>query len=55
MSLRYCFEELKVLCTLSKSRKNDLVVINTDGISAAAVKAACACEMLINNLLFTTF
>jgi uncharacterized protein (TIGR01370 family) len=42
MSLRYCFEESKVLRTLSASRKNDLAVIDTDGISTAAVKAACA-------------
>lgn len=42
MSLRYCFEESKVLCTLSASRKNDLAVIDTDGISTAAIKAACA-------------
>ena len=42
MALRYCFEESKVLRTLSKSRKNDLAVIDTDGISTAAIKAACA-------------
>lgn len=42
MALRYCFEESKVLRTLSKSRKNDLAVIDTDGISLAATKAACA-------------
>lgn len=42
MSLRYCFEESKVLRTLSASRKNDLAVIDTDGISTAAIKAACA-------------
>ena len=42
MSLRYCFEESKVLRALSASRKNDLTVIDTDGISTAAVKAACA-------------
>ena len=42
MSLRYCFEESKVLRTLSASRKNDLAVIDTDGISMAAIKAACA-------------
>ena len=42
MALLYCFEESKVLRTLSKSRKNDLAVIDTDGISTAAIKAACA-------------
>ena len=42
MGLRYCFEESKVLRALSASRKNDLVVIDTDGISTAAIKAACA-------------
>ena len=42
MSLRYCFEEKHVKSTLSKSRKNDLAVIDTDGISTAAIKAACA-------------
>ena len=42
MSLRYCFEESKVLRTISASRKNDLAVIDTDGISTAAIKAACA-------------
>ena len=42
MSLRYCFEESKVLRTLSASRKNDLAVIDTEGISTAVIKAACA-------------
>lgn len=42
MSLRYCFEESKVLRTLNASRKNDLAVIDTDNISMAAIKAACA-------------
>ena len=42
MSLRYCFEESKVIRTLNASRKNDLAVIDTDGISTAAIKAACA-------------
>ena len=42
MSLRYCFEESKVIRTLSKSCKNDLAVIDTDNISTAAIKAACA-------------
>lgn len=41
MALRYCFEESKVLRTLNASRKNDLAVIDTDGISTAAIKAAC--------------
>jgi hypothetical protein len=42
MSLRYCFEESKVLRTLNTSRFHGLAVIDTDGISAAAIKAACA-------------
>lgn len=42
MSLRYCFEEPNVLRTLSKSKPHDLAVIDTDGISMAAIKAACA-------------
>lgn len=42
MSLKYCFEESKVLRTLSKSKPHDLAVIDTDGISIAAIKAACA-------------
>lgn len=42
MSLRYCLEESKVLRTLSASHKKDLAVIDTDGISTAAIKAACA-------------
>ena len=40
MSLRYCFEQKYVLRTLSASRKNDLAVIDTDGISTAAIKTA---------------
>lgn len=42
MSLRYCFEESKVLRTLSASRKNDLTVIDTDGISRYEINYACA-------------
>ena len=42
MALRYCFEESNVIRIFSKSRKNDLAVIDTDGISTAAIKAACA-------------
>ena len=41
MSLRYCFEESKILRTLSKSKPHDLAVIDTDtdtdGISTAAI------------------
>ena len=29
MSLRYCFEESKVIRTLNASRKNDLAVVDT--------------------------
>ena len=42
MALRYCFEESKVILTLSASKPHDLSVIDTDGISMAAIKAACA-------------
>ena len=42
MSLRYCFEESKVIRTLNISKFHDLAVIDTDGISTAAIKAACA-------------
>lgn len=42
MALRYCFEQSHVLRTLNASRKNDLAVIDIDGISTAAIKAACA-------------
>lgn len=37
MSLRYCFEESKVIRTLNASCKHDLAVIDTDGISMAAI------------------
>ena len=37
MSLRYCFEQDKVIRTLNASHKNDLAVIDTDGISTAAI------------------
>jgi len=49
--LRYCFEESKVLRTLNTSRKNDLAVIDTDGISTAAIKAACARGVLVYGYL----
>ena len=42
MALRYCFEQSYVTSTLSKSNPHDLAVIDTDGISTAAIKAACA-------------
>lgn len=42
MSLRYCFEESKVLRTLNASRKNDLAVIDTDGINRYEINYACA-------------
>lgn len=40
MSLRYCFEEDHVKATLNRSKKNDLAVIDTDGISASLIKSA---------------
>lgn len=42
MALRYCFEQDYVARTLSKSKPHDLAVIDTDNISMAAIKAACA-------------
>ena len=38
MALRYCFEQSKVLRTLNTSKRNDLAVIDTDGISTAAIR-----------------
>lgn len=38
MALRYCFEQSHVIKTLNASRKNDLAVIDTDGISTAAIR-----------------
>lgn len=40
MSLRYCFEEDYVKATLNRSKKNDLAVIDTDGISMSLIKSA---------------
>ena len=42
MALRYCFEQSYVARTLTRSKPYDLAVIDTDGISTAAIKAACA-------------
>lgn len=42
MSLRYCFEQSYVARTLARSKPHDLAVIDTYGISTAAIKAACA-------------
>ena len=42
MSLRYCFEESKVIRTLNASRKNDLAVIDIDGISRYEINYTCA-------------
>lgn len=42
MALRYCFEQSYVARTLSASRKNDLAVIDTDGISRYEINYACA-------------
>ena len=49
MALRYCFEESNAIRIFSKSRKNDLAVIDTDGISTAAIKAACAREFMVTS------
>lgn len=40
MSFRVCFEEEYVARTLQKSKKKDLAIIDTDGISKAVIKAA---------------
>ena len=40
--LRYCFEQEYIARTLKKMKKHDLAVIDTDGTSTAAIKAACA-------------
>ena len=40
--LRYCFEQEYIARTLKKMKKHDLAVIDTDGISTAVIKAACA-------------
>lgn len=40
MALRYCFEEDKVKRTLERSKKNDLAVIDSDGVSASAIRKA---------------
>lgn len=42
MGLRYCFEQSYIVRTLQKSKPYDLAVIDTDGISTATIKAACA-------------
>ena len=42
MTYTVCFEQDKVIRTLSASKPHDLAVIDTDGISMAAIKAACA-------------
>lgn len=40
MALRYCFEEDYVTKTLSKSKRLDLAVIDTDGIDSAVIRSA---------------
>lgn len=40
MSLRYCFEEEYVKATLNRSKRDDLAVIDTDGIPVATVRDA---------------
>ena len=42
MSLRYCFEQDYVVKTLDRSKKNDLAVIDPDGIDAKLIRAAVA-------------
>ena len=38
--IRYCFEQSKVPSTLEKCRKNDIAVIDLDGISTSVIRAA---------------
>ena len=38
----YCFELPYIKTALGKCKRNDLAVIDTDGISTTAIKAACA-------------
>ena len=38
--IRYCFEQSKVPSTLKKCRKNDIAVIDLDGISTSVIRAA---------------
>lgn len=40
MGLRYCFEEDRVVATLRRSKKRDLAVIDTDGISKSEIMQA---------------
>lgn len=40
MSLRYCFEQDYVKRTLARSKKNDLAVIDSDGIPASTIRVA---------------
>lgn len=42
MSLRYCFEQDYVVKTLNRSKKNDLAVIDADGIDWKIIRAAVA-------------
>ena len=40
MAIRICFEEKYVQRTLDKSKKNDLAIIDTDGIDSKIIRAA---------------
>ena len=42
MSLRYCFEQDYVVKTLDRSKKNDLAVIDLDGIDPKIIRSAVA-------------
>lgn len=42
MSLRYCFEHDYVIKTLNRSKKNDLAVIDMDGIDSKIIRATVA-------------
>ena len=37
MALTYCFEKAYIKTALAKCKRNDLAVIDTDGISTAAI------------------
>ena len=51
MGIRYCFEENHVKETLNRSRRKDLAVIDTDGISAGTVRAAVDRDVFVYDYL----
>jgi len=51
MALKYCFEQKYVARTLKSCKKNDLAVIDTDGIDPAIIKNAINRGVLIYGYL----